>query len=396
MLIDKPLNHRVLVVRIPEPRVHTNADTLELFDILGYQVVAKKGNFAPGKLAVYIQPDSVVPQTEPFKWLWEEHIGLDGIVPARRRRVTVRKFRKEWSEGLLMPLAELGLLDISVYERPQGQAIVIEGQDVSDLLGITHYEPEEDTPEGNTNAPVRKTRRPKTITGWLRFFWYRVLHMTGIKRHEGSQAIGVSFDAPEYDVVAQKAARSGFANSELAIVTEKLNGSNARYVFLEGVMYVGSHFQWKSPESNNIFTRALKQHPWIETWCRANEGRILYGEVVGDQKGYSYGFDKNKGELGFYAFDIREPNGAWTKPWTITSLGERWSYDQEMTVVPLLYIGLADIEKLKELTDGVSELDHKTIREGIVVSELLPPTAGNRRPRQVKRVSNAFLEKDSK
>jgi len=38
-------NHRVNIVRLGEPRVHTNADSLELFDIEGYQVVTKKGNF---------------------------------------------------------------------------------------------------------------------------------------------------------------------------------------------------------------------------------------------------------------------------------------------------------------------------------------------------------------
>src|SRR5271157_2398245 len=74
MLNEKPLNHQVLIVRIPEPRVHPNADTLELLDILGYQVVAKKGNFKVGDLAVFIQPDSVVPQTAPFRWLWADYL----------------------------------------------------------------------------------------------------------------------------------------------------------------------------------------------------------------------------------------------------------------------------------------------------------------------------------
>src|SRR5579863_5250515 len=100
---EKPENHKVLIVRIPEPRVHTNADTLELFDILGYQLVAKKGNYAAGDLAVYIQPDSVVPQIPAFAWLWE---GIEGNVPERKRRITVRKFRKEYSEGLLMPILD--------------------------------------------------------------------------------------------------------------------------------------------------------------------------------------------------------------------------------------------------------------------------------------------------
>ena len=71
MLTEKPLHHQVRIVRVPEARVHTNADTLELLDIEGYQVVVKKSQFKAGDLAVYIQPDSVVPQTEPFRFIWE-------------------------------------------------------------------------------------------------------------------------------------------------------------------------------------------------------------------------------------------------------------------------------------------------------------------------------------
>src|ERR1700690_423268 len=100
--MDKPKHHQALVVRLEEPRVHSNADTLELFDIEGYQVVTKKGEFKVGDLGVYITPDSVVPQTEPFRFIWEGQVSIDGIVPEKRRRITVRKFRKEGSEGLLL------------------------------------------------------------------------------------------------------------------------------------------------------------------------------------------------------------------------------------------------------------------------------------------------------
>ena len=67
---EKKSDHQVNIVRLCEPRVHTNADTLELFDIGGYQVVTKKGQFKEGDLAVYVQPDSVVPQTEAFRFIW--------------------------------------------------------------------------------------------------------------------------------------------------------------------------------------------------------------------------------------------------------------------------------------------------------------------------------------
>lgn len=397
--IEKPESHKVLIVRVPEPRVHTNADSLELLDILGYQVVVKKGAFKPGELAVYIQPDSVVPQTEPFKWLWEAYVGLDGTVPTKRRRVTVRAFRKEYSEGLLMPVTDFsgGL----VHEPKLAYGWLEEGQDVSDLLGVTHYEPEEGTTGTSAAAPKRKKRYPNSLLGWVRYFYYNTLRIfSGGRLYSRSQAIDVSFDAPAYDVTAQKAARSGFQYDEKVVVTEKLHGSNARYVYLDGVMYAGSHFQWKAPDSPCIFTRVLKQYPWIEEWCRSNEGRVLYGEVIGNQGGYTYGLDKTKGELDFRAFDIWEPDGTWTKPWKDAALSTEAGYGANsyngIRTVPILWSGTADILKIKELTDGKSAIDGKTQREGVVISETAPARVGYRRPRQLKRVSNLFLEKDSK
>lgn len=53
--MEKKANHRVNIVRLGEPRVHPNADSLELFDIGGFQVVTKKGEFKAGDLGVYIQ-----------------------------------------------------------------------------------------------------------------------------------------------------------------------------------------------------------------------------------------------------------------------------------------------------------------------------------------------------
>ena len=52
-------------------------------------------------------------------------------------------------------------------------------------------------------------------------------------------------------------------------------------------MWVGSRTEWKRPpqrkgvdgvaEAPSTFWAALKDNPWIETWCRANEDKILYG-----------------------------------------------------------------------------------------------------------------------
>src|SRR6202789_2333340 len=108
--MTKKANHQVNIVRITEIKEHTNADSLEIIPIGEYQVVSRKGQFHIGDLGVYLQPDSVVPQTEPFRFIWDPYLAvqMDGIVPEKRRRITVRKFRGEWSEGLLLPLSDFG------------------------------------------------------------------------------------------------------------------------------------------------------------------------------------------------------------------------------------------------------------------------------------------------
>src|ERR1019366_6980029 len=109
---------------------HSNADTLGIVYIGGYQCVVKKDAYKTGMLALYVQPDTLVPVHPAFAFLWE------GTEPTeRRRRVTVRRFRKEWSEGLLIPVSEFPAL----YNQA-GVLCQDEGDDVADLLGFSHYE----------------------------------------------------------------------------------------------------------------------------------------------------------------------------------------------------------------------------------------------------------------
>src|SRR5579885_2106433 len=129
--------HRVNVVKLGVIRKHPNADTLGLVDIGGYQIVVKLGEFQEGQLAIYVQPDSVLSDRPEFEWFWEPN-AYEGGTPEKKRRVTVRKFRKEWSEGLLLKLEDY----IQWYPQgPDGVVYPVEGDDVSEYLGITHYNP---------------------------------------------------------------------------------------------------------------------------------------------------------------------------------------------------------------------------------------------------------------
>lgn len=384
MPIDpKKSNHQVNIVRIAELLPHTNADSLSLVHLGGYQLVVRKGQFRVGDLAVFVQPDSVVPQTEAFKFIWEGSVGLDGTVPEKRRRVTVRKFRGEYSEGLLLPLGDF-------VELGQCSMEVREGQDVSDLLGVTHYDP--DTATANTKGndgqgPRRKFRLPRTFKGWVKF----IFHLVTGRGRQLTQP--VPFTIPTYDVEAFKNYTQALEPFEHVIVSEKIHGSNARFLYLEGVMYAGSRSQWKAPGSGCVWRKALEQNPWIERWCRAHEGYALYGEVTPTQGSFNYGTSK----VQFFVFDILSPERKWVSYLDYGTLGVNEDEEFLNAFVPILYIGAFIPDKVLALVDGISNVPGTPhIREGIVIRTTTERSQRGLGRVQLKVVSNDFLAKDSK
>jgi hypothetical protein len=383
--LDKKANHQANIVQLGAPRVHTNAETLELFDIpgTGYQVVSKKGTFKQGDLAVYIQPDSVVPQTTAFQWIWEPYSTAtveDGYgtvytdVPEKRRRITVKKLRGEYSEGLLMPLS-----DFSEWSM---DPVYSEGTDVSDLIGITHYNPETESTKADTaHAPKTKRTRPKSLKGWFFFLLYKI----GFRKNSTGQsyAVDVPFEAPVYDVENFKNFKNALLEGEMVTVTEKIHGSNARYVVVDGEFYAGSHFQWKK-KGDNVWWKAADQCPAIEKFCRANPGHILYGEVTPTQKGWTYGC--KPGEARFFAFDIRTPDGKWLNPF----------YTCDMPCVPVLAAGHFNADLLRHANGPSTAPGTNHMREGCVIRPLTERHERGLGRVHLKVVSNAFLEKDSR
>jgi hypothetical protein len=398
--MEKKANHQANIVRLGEPRAHTNADSLELFDIGEYQVVTKKGNFKAGDLGVYIQPDSVVPQTEPFKFIWEAYVGLDGTVPEKRRRITVRKFRGEWSEGLLLPVS-----DFSEFDNDSPEVTV--NNDVSELLSITHYDPDKGKESAADVETFKKRRKyPRSLKGW----WYLILHKLGIYT-SGGQNNGFDnedgVDMPVFDVDALKHYKDAFDPEEIVEVTEKIHGSNARFVFRDEHMFAGSRTQWKSENANCIWRNVLRVQPWIEVWCRANPGYGLYGEICPTQgEKFQYG----SAEPHLFVFDIRTPEGKWlgreemVGPYTtgvvndesratILCHGEQPN-TSVVKWVPVLWVGpYKDIPW--ELVDGKSAVDGKTMREGFVIRPVKERHVRGLGRLILKVVSNKFLEKDN-
>jgi tRNA-binding EMAP/Myf-like protein len=366
--------HEVRVVRIEAVTPHPNADKLELTMLGGYQMVIGKGAFKPGDLAVFIQPDSVVPQTEPFKFIWKDAVGLVGTVPESRRRIKPKRLRGEWSEGLLMPLSDFALIEDS-FAYPG----VAEGDNIASVIGVTHWVPEFDREDtGGNVVHMPKKKYPKTLRGW---FWWTLYKVFGVGQR--NWALAVSFDTPIYDVKALKNYGHHIQYGDLVHVTEKIHGSNARYTVVNGVFYCGSHEQWKQ-QGPNVWWNVARKYPQIEEWCRRYPGWVLYGEVGPTRKGFRYGC--GDGEVFFYAFDIYNPEA------------NEWDWPGQLgfaQTVPAIYYGKFDTAAVKALVDGPSKVVNAGhMREGIVIRKVDPVTRQS--ICSLKWVSNEFLTKDGK
>lgn len=301
--------HRVNIIEIAEVRPHFNAERLEIVPIGGWQAVVKKGQFRPGDRAVYVEPDYTVPTERPeFSFLAKK--GRD------RHRLKAVRLRGVLSYGLLIPL-------------PDHLAHLGVGRDVMADLGIERYEP----PVTNAGADdLPADQWPSTYSS-------------------------------KFDVENLQNYPDVLRLDEPVIVTEKIHGANARYLWNDGIFYMGSRTRWLKPDGNHIWRRAADATPTIRQFCENHTGCVLYGEVYGSVQSLKYG--AAPGEVRFRAFALLD-RGNW---WGLQPLYVAFSL-MHVPAAPLLYQGPwnpAMVLPLAEQDSDIAGAPAGHMREGIVI-----------------------------
>ena len=139
------------VRRIDDLRPIDGADRIETAVIGGWTVVVRRGEFAVGDTAVFLELDAVPPDEAPYRFLWTR--GADSPQPGTRPakfRVRTMKLRGQLSQGVLLPLDAVGV-------DPATPA----GTDVTEQLGVTKYEPPLPAGMGDARAPYPTRLVPK-------------------------------------------------------------------------------------------------------------------------------------------------------------------------------------------------------------------------------------------
>lgn len=129
------------VVRVVDVSPIANADRIELARVGGWQCVVKKGEVRAGDLAVYLEIDAVPPDTAQYSWLWQPKASAAPVPRPEKFRIRTATLRGALSQGLLLPLEAVGLADVR------------EGDDVTEPLGVTKYEPPPPNGMGEYRGP---------------------------------------------------------------------------------------------------------------------------------------------------------------------------------------------------------------------------------------------------
>ncbi|BAC74316.1 2'-5' RNA ligase [Streptomyces avermitilis] len=331
---------------------HPNADALELAQVGLYRAVVAKGAYRTGETAVYIPEQSVLPAG-----LIEE-LGLTGrLAGSGSDRVKAVRLRGELSQGIVCRPKALADVDLA--------RTVADGTDFAELLGITKWVP-----------PI-----PPTMSGEIESVpdLLRWVDIENIQRYP--------------DI---------FTPGEPVVLTEKLHGTACLVTYLadEDRVHVSSKgFGAKSlalkEDPRNLYWRAVHGHGVAQAAARLAERlgarRVgIFGEVYGaGVQDLTYGADGRRDTLGYAVFDVSADIDG-----EVRWLDAADRLDGELPLVPRLYEGPYDIERVLETASGRETVSGHGLhlREGVVIrsaTERRSPVTGGRAI--AKAVSPAYL-----
>lgn len=345
------------------------ADNIEQCNVLGWNLICKKGEFHEGDPCVYIEIDSKVPEREEFEFL-----------RAKGFKVKTMKLGKFncISQGLAMPQ--------SAFKELAGLS---EGTDVTDILGIKYSVREDNARKsnGDPNAKYKsmaarhqKIFKKKWARWMMRRSWGRkVMFFFFGKKKDNPRGFPSFVSKTDEERVENQPWR--ISDGKTYIATEKLDGTsctyalerkgrnkfefyvcsrNVRQLDEKQECYHDHNIYWDLAFKYNIeqhLKDILNQFPKLKWVCIQGEG---VGSVQGNplklKEDDLYVFNFKDSERGRYNSIIGRA--------IIEKMGMKW--------VPILgKVQMPNtMEELKALATGKSKVNPDVMREGIVYRSL--------------------------
>lgn len=345
------------------------ADNIEQCNVLGWNLICKKGEFHEGDPCVYIEIDSKVPEREEFEFL-----------RAKGFKVKTMKLGKFncISQGLAMPQ--------SAFKELAGLS---EGTDVTDILGIKYSVQEDNARKSNGDPNVKyksmaarhqKIFKKKWARWMMRRSWGRkVMFFFFGKKKDNPRGFPSFVSKTDEERVENQPWR--ISDGKTYIATEKLDGTSCTYALErkgrnkfefyvcsrnvrqqdeKQECYHDHNIYWDLAFKYNIeqhLKDILNQFPKLKWVCIQGEG---VGSVQGNplklKEDDLYVFNFKDSERGRYNSIIGRA--------IIEKMGMKW--------VPILgKVQMPNtMEELKALATGKSKVNPDVMREGIVYRSL--------------------------
>lgn len=332
--------HDCTFVQIGPIRKHSGADTLSIVDVDGRPCVIRTGEWVEGEFAIYVPIDSIVQTGDAHFAFLAGKAKADGSY-----RIRAMRLRGVFSMGLLVRPTADDLLAAAEVVHTHGLVPDFErglpavcGVDLRAHLGITVYE-----------APGESAR----------------IEMGEMEKDPGF--------LPVYDIESLRKWSRVLVEGEEVVLTEKIHGANARYVWKDGRLWIASRVTYKKPVDETGYGSMWSQVAVdldLGARLQANPDIALYGEIYGQVQDLRYG---QKGSR-FVLFDVLDVR---TRHW--------FDYDEfldaaaefGLPTVPELYRGPWS-PALMDHAEGKTVLGNGThVREGFVVR----PTQERTHPR---------------
>jgi RNA ligase (TIGR02306 family) len=307
---------------------HSNADSLEIAQVLGWQTIVKSGLHKEGDKILFITIDTIIP-----RYPWTDFLA-DKNNPDKPIRLKMIKLRGEHSAGLVIPLSEF----------PPRFADMEVGEDLTELIGIQKYVKEIPANIAGENiGDFPSQLAPKT-----------------------DEDNGLSDPKLVEEIIKHQ-----------VTITQKLDGSSCTIVVEDGIItQVCSRNLSKKDTNNSAFWNAAKKLSILPGF-----NGVIQGELCGP------GIQRNTLKLSepqIFVFQIKKQDGSYMN---FQEMKGFCNVEMKCNVVPFIaecsFVGCDNdtaLSKLQELADQQT-LPDKSFAEGIVVRPTgYPRSPYSRRP----------------
>lgn len=323
---------------IKEVKKHSNADSLDLATILGWQSVIKRGEYKAGDKVVFVVVDTILPRAP-----WSEFL-VDKKNPEKPIRLNTVKLRGEYSSGLVLPLSILP-------ENVQGWQ---EGADVGGFLEIKKYEKE-----------ISASLSGEVVCVFPTYLAPMTDEDNGLSNPE------------IVDLVLK---------SDEITVTQKLDGSSATLIIENGeIKHVCSRRLSLKETSSNAFWYAARKLTIPEGFTGIIQGELMGPGIQGNQLELK--------EPTLYVYQIKQDHSYLTYDEMLNLCVQVLN----SKCVPLNFCGSpkefcdGDYKKMQNHADGM-KFENGKLMEGIVVRPKSYQQSGNGRPLGFKLVNRNYKD----